>query len=144
MTDDTSGPHLSAALICERVLNEQDGVASIVRIIDRVMFVVDEGGEPVDKQYVFFMYLSFKSGAARGAHDIEIRMEKPSGLTGPSIKASALFEGEERGVNIVMQSALEPDEQGLYWFDVLLNGERVTRIPLRVIYQKLPTATGGV
>ena len=30
------GPYLSAALLCEKVLEEKDGVKSAIRIIDRV------------------------------------------------------------------------------------------------------------
>jgi hypothetical protein len=55
------------------------------------------------------------------------------------LEAPVLLEGEDRGVNVVFQTMFEPDGQGLYWFDVLFNGERVTRIPLRVVYQSQPS-----
>lgn len=34
------GPFLSAALLCEKVLVEQDGIKSAIRIIDRVTHAV--------------------------------------------------------------------------------------------------------
>jgi hypothetical protein len=140
---DPSGPHLTAALICDRVLTEQDGVTSAIRIIDRIFLIADEDGNPIDPRYQFTLFVMFKSGAARGTHEIAIEMEKPSTERVEMLKAPVLFEGEERGVNIVFQVAFEPDQQGLYWFDVLFASDRVTRIPLRVIYQTLPTTGHG-
>jgi len=32
-----TGPYLQAALLCERVMQEKDGVLSVIRIIDRVI-----------------------------------------------------------------------------------------------------------
>lgn len=137
---DPGGPHLTAALICERVLNEQDGVSSVIRMIDRVFFAADEDGEPIDPKYPFMLFVNFKSGSARGSYTIGIEMEKPSGERLPLLTAPVLLEGEERGVNLILQVMFEPDQQGLYWYDVLFQGNRVTRIPLRVVYQSRPTA----
>lgn len=56
----------------------------------------------------------------------------------PEFNIPVLFEGEERGVNIFLNLNFQPkEEEGLYWFDVLLEGTVVTRIPLRVLYQRL-------
>lgn len=32
-----TGPYLQAALLCERVMEEKDGVLSVIRIIDRLI-----------------------------------------------------------------------------------------------------------
>lgn len=60
-------------------------------------------------------------------------MEKPSGQEVPLLEASVFFEGEERGAQLVLQAALKPDGAGLYWFDVLFEEERITRIPLTLL-----------
>ena len=39
------GPFLQSALICEKVLQEQDGVLSAIRIIDRIYFVIGPDGQ---------------------------------------------------------------------------------------------------
>jgi hypothetical protein len=137
---DPGGPHVTAAVICERVLNEQDGVASIVRIIDRVFFLLNEDGEKVNDSYPFMLFVNLKSGAARGSYTVAIEMEKPSGQRQPVLEAPVLLEGEERGVSLVIQTAFEPDEQGLYWYDVFFEGDRLTRIPLRAVFQTPPSA----
>lgn len=137
------GPYLATAVICERVLQEQDGVISAIRMVDRVFFVADPDGNLLQAQHPIWFLITFKAGAARGSYTVEIRREKPSGEEGPLIQAPVLFEGEERGVNLIIQGAFEPDQEGLYWFEVLFEGNRVTRIPLRAIYQQLPVAGPG-
>jgi hypothetical protein len=134
------GPHLQSALVCERVLQEQDGVMSAIRIIDRIFFLLGPDGQPVDAAHPIIFLISFKSGSARGRYTVTVEREKPSGERSGSFQAPVLFEGEERGVNLVVNAQFEPDQDGLYWFDVLFEDQRVTRIPLRAVYQPLPTA----
>lgn len=137
------GPFLQAAVFCERVLQEQEGFVSAIRVIDRVFFITDEDGQPIERQHALTLLVMFKSGSARGSYTLSVEREKPSGERGPVLDLSLFFEGGERGVNLIAPTSFEPDQQGLYWFDVLFEGERVTRIPLRAIYQRLPTAERG-
>jgi hypothetical protein len=137
------GPYLTAAVICERVLQEQDGVVSAIRIIDRVFFVAGPDGQPLNPQHPVTFLIQFKSGAARGRFTVKVDREKPSGEQGPVFEAPVFFEGEERGVNLVVNAAFEPDQEGLYWFGVIFEDQCVTRIPLRAIYQPLPVAGPG-
>lgn len=139
----TDGPHLNAALICERLLVEQDGVSSAIRIIDRVFMITDDEGAPMTPSYPFTLFIALKSGSARGSFAVAVVLEKPSGEQVPLLEAPVFFEGEERGANIVLQTMFEPDGAGLYWFDVMFEGARLTRIPLRVIYQSQPVAGRG-
>ncbi len=138
---DSGGPHLTAALVCERVLQEQDGVISAIRIIDRVYFVADPSGTPLTNGYPITILVSWKAGEARGRYSARIRMEKPSGEQVPLLQAPVHLEAEERGVNLVVGSLFQPDQEGLYWFDVFFEEDRVTRIPLRAMYQ--PQAMTG-
>jgi hypothetical protein len=134
------GPFIQAAAICERVLQEQDGAVSAIRIIDRITFISDPDGRPlVATQPVWFL-IALKSGSARGRHAVSIVREEPSGISAPVLSADLLFEGEERGANLVVQGAFQPEEEGLYWFDVFLGETRLTRMPLRAVFQRLPTA----
>src|SRR3954454_17217696 len=137
---DPGGPHLTAALTCERVLQEADGVVSAIRLIDRVIFLAEPDGSLVAAQHPFTFLLSFKSGSARGRFKIRVRVEKPSGEDAPLLEAPVFFEGEERGVNVVVQALFEPDQEGLYWYDVFFEDTRVTRMPLRAIFQPRPIA----
>jgi hypothetical protein len=137
------GPHLQVAAVCDRVLQEQDGTISAIRIIDRATFVAGDDGRPVEGRQPVVFLIAFKSGAARGRFTVELLREKPSGEQGPVLQAPVFFEGEDRGVNLILNAIFEPDQEGLYWYDVLFEGERVTRIPLRAIFQPMPTAGPG-
>jgi hypothetical protein len=133
---DPTGPHLAAALICERVIQEQDGAVTAVRIIDRVTFITlpDHERRP---QPIWFL-ISFKAGSARGSGTVRVEVERPSTERVTVLEAGVFFEGEDRGVNVIVNANFEPAESGLYWYDVYYNTERVTRIPLRAIFQTLP------
>ena len=58
---------LQSALICEKVLQEQDGVLSAIRIIDRIAFIMVLDGQlsSFPGRPATFL-ISLKSGAARG------------------------------------------------------------------------------
>lgn len=48
-----------------------------------------------------------------------------------------LFEGDDdRGNALIAQMNFVANQEGLYWFDVHLNEELATRMPLRVAYQQ--------
>jgi hypothetical protein len=135
---DPSGPHLIAALICERVLQEQDGAVTAVRIIDRVTFATRRDQERLP--YPIWFLIMFKSGSTRGSHTVRIEVETPSTERLPVLEAQALFEGEDRGVNVVVNAHFAPSDAGVYWYDVYFGDTRVTRIPLRAIFHSLPQA----
>jgi hypothetical protein len=74
------GPFISAALLCEKVLIEQDGVKSVIRIVDRVTRTVigpnpPETMEPFD--YEIALLVRLKSGWARGSYLLRVELVKP-------------------------------------------------------------------
>jgi hypothetical protein len=132
------GPYLMTATICERVLEERDGIKSAIRMIDRLTRTAvgpspPEVMEPFE--YEFALLIRFKAGAARGPYELMVRLTKPSGESPPPIRETLHFEGEDdRGVDVNAVMKLTFEQPGLYWFDVHLAGARVTRVPFRVIY----------
>ena len=131
------GPYLAAAVLCERVLTEQDGVNSLIRIVDRITHTATGPEPPLTLQpfsYPLWLYISFKSGSARGVKDLIIRIQKPSGDSPPAQALPVNFEGEDdRGANLIVQLQLEIDVVGVWWFDISLDGVHVTKLPLRII-----------
>ena len=132
------GPFLGASFLCEKVLLESDGVASVIRIVDRLIhqpLADDPHGAMEPFPHELSLFLMFKAGAARGPMSLEVRLEKPSGESGAPFLQTVNFEGDgDRGINVITKVNASWDMPGLYWFDVLLDGSRVTRIPLRVVY----------
>lgn len=136
------GPYIQVAAFCERVLTEPDGVMSLIRVVDVVTHSAHGPSAPEQMPEVRFpldMVLVFKSGSARGRHDVTITPELPSGEPLPSLSASIRLEGEGRGA--VLRSRLDMPfrMEGLYWFGVQFDGRIITRIPLEVRYSRLTT-----
>jgi len=74
---------------------------------------------------------------------MKIMVETPSGTSQQMLETSVLFEGDERGVQMVTPLAYIAQEEGLYWFEVILEPNDVlTRIPLRLMYQKIQPMPG--
>lgn len=137
--DGVTGPYLQAALFVERVLHERDGVLSFVRIVDRL--AVQAHGDapeelPEGATAKVTLAVMLKSGDARGRHRLMIRPELPSGLQLEPRGFDVLFEGEDRGVNVVVDLDVALME-GLHWFTVSLAERELTRVPLRIAYQRL-------
>jgi hypothetical protein len=139
----STGPFVSAGFFCERVIEGKDGVLSVVRIVDRFTRTVTGPGAPdfmpptpVRAQ----LLVSLKSGDAHGRHEVSVTVEQPSGLAETIIPgASVLLEGGERGANLVFDLDWLAAQEGLHWFDVLLDGQRITRVPLRIAYMREET-----
>jgi hypothetical protein len=142
MADPGSGPYVNGAFFCERTLREVDGTTSAIRMIDRIT-IQQLGGSTLgptppalaSNPMPLELFVGLKSGSARGSHLITITMERPSGFRQDVISISVLFEGEERGVNLVSALAFQAEEEGLHWFDVIMEDRLLTRIPLRVVIQ---------
>jgi hypothetical protein len=141
MPDELSGPYISAALLCEKVLQEQDGVISVIRVVDR--FIRPKPTAQIAPQPIQVMLvLSFKAGGiGTGNFRIKIRLFKPeTHVPIAEMENSAFFEGgPDLGANIVTPILMLADEEGLHWIEVLFEDRLVTRVPLRVIFATVPT-----
>lgn len=137
----TEGPFLKAALFCENAIEDKEGVLTLVRVIDRVVQQAigpDAPAEmPAISNYPLTAVLMFVSGSARGSLEVGLSLESPSGMATNLGTSTILLEGEDRGANLVARMALNLDQQGLYWLDVFVDGQRFTRVPLRVVYARL-------
>ncbi|SRR5229473_3495078 len=135
-----SGPYLKAALLCENVIEDKQGVLSLIRIVDRFMQTAVGPGAPAEMPPMDVKVnavLMFVAGEARGTHDITLTLRRPSGLSSELGTSTILLEGEDRGANILAQMQLQLPEQGLYWIEVRLENELLTRMPLRVVFGRL-------
>lgn len=143
---ESGGPYLAAAVLCEKVLQEKDGVVSAIRIVDRFI-ITGSGTQPPEKMpklpVNMTMLIIFKSGDAKGSRTVKIKPIMPSGRELQETLLPMFLEGDDRGVNLIANIVLEASEEGLYWFEVLCNDEFVTRIPLRLVYHRIGRGSGG-
>ena len=129
------GPYLAAALFCEKVLKEADGVISLIRIVDRWTVVGPSEAMPATVIQTTLVLL-MKSGIHRGSSQLTIAPFSPSGAALQEVKMSTHFEGDDdRGVGVIAPLAFPVQEPGVYWFDIKIDGQTLTKVPLRVLHQ---------
>jgi hypothetical protein len=147
MKEGIGGPFLQAAFFCEKVLQEKDGVMSAIRLVDRFTLSSSAEGAPdlmPEINVGISILIAFKSGDVKGKLELKVRPVAPSGQELPGFVGPLLFEGADRGSSVVIQYGLSAKEEGIYWFDVILDNKLITKMPLRIIYEKTQvTATSG-
>ncbi len=133
------GPYLIAAVICERVLQERDGVPSIIRIVDRITF----HGPPEQRDAIvtgLHLFLAFRGSRAGAVHSVRIAPINADGVELShdrepiSVKVA---EGLD-GANLAFVLASPFPGPGQYFFEVSIDGELLTRIPLAIAIGELP------
>lgn len=138
--NENSGPFLVAAMLCEKILQEKDETISVIRMVDRLVITVSTLNSPETMPSTsvnLYMLISLKSGTARGRDTIGLRAEAPSGLIITDQLFPVLFEGDDRGTNLVINLNITLEQEGVYWFNILLEEQLLTRVPLRVLYQRI-------
>lgn len=139
-TNNSNGPYLNAALLCETILQEKNETISIIRMVDRITLTAHASLSPETLPPMpikLFALISFKSGNAKGRHTVKWITEAPSGIRSPEQLLPVLFEGDDRGVNLILNINMVVDQEGVYWFEVHLEDQFLTRIPLRILYQRV-------
>ncbi len=140
MNINENGPYLLAALLCEKILQEKDEIISIIRVIDRITVTAQAATSPATlppTSVNLNALISLKSGTAKGRYTVKWRIETPSGIKLPEQLLPVLFEGDDRGANLILALTMLVDQEGVYWFEVFLEDQFFTKIPLRVLYQRI-------
>lgn len=133
-----NGPYLTAAFLCERILEEKDGVKSAIRIHDRVVQAasgtkVPDAMPPIPAAPTLFV--SLRNGQARGKHVIKVALIKPDGTIASEQRISINLAGaNNNGADLVARMQVMLDQEGVYWFDLYYDELRLTRIPWEVVY----------
>ncbi|OFW09535.1 MAG: hypothetical protein A3G20_02965 [Acidobacteria bacterium RIFCSPLOWO2_12_FULL_59_11] len=135
-------PWVQLAALCHTALTENTGQLSIIRIVDRWM-VVGLTPEMQSTNIQLTMAIILKSDQMRGQYRLRLRLRSPLGNVTEGPVLPALFEGDDRGVQAILPSGILATEPGLYWFEILVEDEVVTRVPLRILYQQIQLPPGG-
>lgn len=129
-----TGPFLATAVLCERADRDRYGALTITRIIDGIVLPAAARQTPPTIIELTLVVI-FRSGKFRGSREIALQQISPSGAVAPPTVFPTLFQGEDHGAGVIAKVSLTIQEEGLHWFEVLLGGQPITRIPLRVAYQ---------
>ena len=136
------GPYVQMAGVCEQVIEDKTGALSLIRIIDTITHTEagpDTPAEMPNVTYPMKMVIMLKSGRARGRHELKIVPQLPSGEAKAPLIRSIQMEGEERGANNIINMLFTFTMEGLHWFDIYLDDSLLTRIPLRIKYNRIVT-----
>jgi len=139
------GPYLAAALLCERILVEKDGVKSLIRIVNRITSSVRGIEVPAKMppyRAMLSLYLALKTGSRTGKHEIKVHPSRPDNTQMPPFVHSVNLETpENRGIDLIVNLNLILDQEGIYWLSVYFDQWLMTKIPLQVLY--ITQSTGG-
>jgi hypothetical protein len=148
MPEEMGGPYVQIAAFCQTALLEHGGNLSMIRVIDRYPVVVQPGkdGIPSPPPVVHLtLVVVLKAGFFKGTGNVTIRPTSYSeSVTNqiPAARFPVFFEGDERGVQIVIPMAMTLEE-GLYWFEILFEEMMLTKVPLRMMRHAGPTLQTG-
>ncbi len=86
------GPYLTMAVLCEKVLEEKDGVPSLIRIAERFNIA---GPSPSMQPTVVspMLVIGMRAGMFRGPAIVEVQPVLPSGQLRPAIDIADSFRG---------------------------------------------------
>lgn len=131
-------PYVTAALICEKVLEEKGGMLSAIRIVDRVdikMQTTDQNLKIQDAPapgVALTGLVCIKSGPFKGKGVLSIEGETPSGKIKQLGEFPVNLEGDDNGQNVILNIVFATKEDGLHWFNVRFNSTLLSKIPLRI------------
>lgn len=82
----SGGPWLQTAVFCENVIEDREGVLSLIRVVDRVIIQAVGGTPPTEMpetEHQLRLAVMLKSGEARGRYTLRFDIEGPDGITRP-------------------------------------------------------------
>lgn len=143
LATDHTGPHLLAGVFCEKVIEDKEGVLTLVRLVDRITQTAT-GSDPPEQMPPFlmenlFLVVMLRADQAKGRYALRVRPQDPSGRNLPHFDAPIQLSPGPAGQNVVTAIQLAIELEGVYWFDVLFcaskDAERLlTRVPLEIQY----------
>lgn len=131
-------PYLKLGAICERILEEKDGVLSLIRIVDRFTITIT-GKEPPDQLPHVVKPLTIIMGwvGGLGSHEAAFNIISPGGETQRSPQSwSFTLDAINRGHNIIVTLPVRIAKAGVYWIEFILNDQVKSRIPFQVLYER--------
>lgn len=133
------GPWIGAASFCDRLLIEEQGFYSIIRMVDSVTVPAATpvaSGTGASVKLGLTLFLMFRSGVKPSSAELRVRRNAPNETAGTTPSQMVAFPGEGASVPVRIDFSLDFDLPGRYWFDVLLDDLIVTRVPLMIVFDR--------
>lgn len=132
------GPWLTLAAFCEHVIEDKRGVLSLIGLVDRISIGARGPGVPDSLPPLAFkirLVLGFRAGTAVGRGNVRVDAEGPDGLVRPGPSFGITFAGPSTGVNRLLDLNMQVEQEGVYWFTIWFDQQRMAQIPLHIIYE---------
>jgi len=125
-------PYVILATFCEKVLQEKDGVPSLIRVIDRLLAAEPPEGQAAT--FEIFYVAAIKSKSSLGEVKIRLRLFDDSGrpMAAKADEFVVQMSGNGRGGTVVARIELTVATPGLHWMHIEANDRLLTRTPLSV------------
>jgi hypothetical protein len=131
----------ASAVLCEKVLMEDDGIASAIRMVDVVFVKLDPSVAPELRPPVMLTLLAAMrfEPLVFEDHSFEVDLIRPDGekvqlLERQLVKAQpSKFPGAPHGFTARLQFGLVPRNLGTCFITAKLDGEVVARVPLTLL-----------
>lgn len=130
MTDQSPGPFVALAVLCQRYDRQPDGTVDITGIVDGIGLRAESPDQlQLEPAIVpLTVLVALRAGGVRGMRTIEVRGVFPSGGMGPAVKQRVTFSDDRPGITLRVPLELSVQEAGTYWFDVISESALITRI----------------
>jgi hypothetical protein len=136
----------TSAFICEKILKEEGGLITAIRLVDAFeVKPVDLIREPNTlAPQIEKVYLAFRVGLIvvfvceqRAEFTASVRIIKPTGQISEASQASIPFVIEDgvNGCTLNVDLNISGDVPGTYWFEIYVDRELATKLPLLVLHQ---------
>ncbi len=126
MTQQFTSPNLQYSLFCTDVVDHPNGGISIMGVLDGadVRGTVKKG-QPIPRK-MFPLKLVLGINAPPGHHQVSLGIRRPSGGIMTKLDLEGFHIGHGETVHrCVANLDMEVDEDGLYTFEVILNGQEI-------------------
>lgn len=133
------GPYLLMAVLCENAQQDQYGSFSVINVLEQLVAGTNDPNAP-EKMPTFrfqgHLAVQFAAGNASGMHTLSIVPVQPSGERLDPVTQKIQFKGIDHRATFISNVSIDIEEEGVYWFNVALDDRVVTRIPLRIRYER--------
>jgi hypothetical protein len=133
------GPYLLTAVLCQSAQQDQYGAFNIINVLEQLVAGTSDPNAPEKMPTFRFqgdLAISFASGKATGSRRLSIVPVQPSGDRLDPVTQRIDLRGGDHRATFISNVSMDITEEGVYWFDVSLDDRIVTRIPLRVRYER--------
>lgn len=134
-------PLVTFACVCEKVLQEKDGIVSLIRVADTfhlsqlpLTHPVPPGAKLPPPRFELTVAFGLKAGPVRGRHQVGLAYYKPSGeKQDVEDNWPVVFDDDYSGANYILRFFLTDVQPGDHRFEVLFDRARLTSITFRVL-----------